>query len=304
MLLGGPIEWCARKLPADSPGQSAHHNEYMALSQASKTTQWLRSLLIEMDFGDWVSGPTRVYGDNDAATQLAREDILTIQNRYYAKDAHFSKKAFQHGLTNPVRVPGTENLADGLTKALPRAAIDKLTPMLKGYKAISAASAPSGEPVIKSKARNTEDTLDSHIVNKDVRLRLQQDVIVNKYKATQLASGPKIPSHGATKRRDTSKCRFSNTKARHRIVIKGHDARNVYTERVSDVEACQRDTGRYAASMLEAVSNQGAELRGNRDRGMKHDAHASMRTAREQAMKNTMRTVCARRSPRYKHRRR
>ena len=303
MLLGGPIEWCARKLPADSPGQSAHHNEYMALSQASKTTQWLRSLLIEMDFGDWVSGPTKVYGDNDAATQLAREDILTIQNRYYAKDAHFSKKAFQHGLTNPVRVPGTENLADGLTKALPRAAIDKLTPMLKGYKAISAASAPSGEPIIKGKARDKEDTLDSHIVNKDVRLRLQRDVVVNKYKATQLASGSKIPPHGATKQ-DTSKCRFSTTKVQHRSMITRRDACGARAEKLSDVETCQHDTGRYAASMLEAVSNQGAELRGDRDRGMRHDAHTSMRTARDQAMKNTMRTACARKSPRYKHRRR
>jgi hypothetical protein len=131
MLIGGPIEWCARKLPADSPGQSAHHNEYMALSEASKTTQWLRSLLIEMEFEEWVSKPTRVYGDNDAATQLAREDSLTINNRYYAKNSHYSKKAFLHGITNPVRVPGTENLADGLIKALPSVTHEKLSPMLK-----------------------------------------------------------------------------------------------------------------------------------------------------------------------------
>ena len=72
-----------------------------------------------MELHAWVLEPTRVYGDNDAATQLGREDILTIQNRYYAKKSHFSKKAFQHGMTNSVRVPGRDNLADGLTKALP-----------------------------------------------------------------------------------------------------------------------------------------------------------------------------------------
>ena len=140
-------------------------------------------------------------------------------------------------------------------------------------------------------------------MNKDVRLRLQRDVVVNKYKATQLASGSKIPPHGATKD-DTSKCRFSATKVQHRIKITGRDARGARTEKLSDVETCQHNTGRHTASMLEAVSNQGAELRGNRDRGMRHDAHASMRTARDQAMKNTMRTACARKSPRYKHRRR
>jgi hypothetical protein len=37
MLSGGPIEWCCRKLPKDTPGQSSHHNEYMTLSAASKT---------------------------------------------------------------------------------------------------------------------------------------------------------------------------------------------------------------------------------------------------------------------------
>ena len=183
MLLGGPIEWCSKKLPEDSPGQSAHHNEYMALAAASKTTQWLRLLLEEMGLGSWVSGPTRIYGDNDAATQLAREDILTIANRYYAKESHFSKKAFQHGITNPVRVPGTENLADGLTKALPIAANDKLNPMLKGYVPITPESAPSGLPH-KIQRKSTTDRLDTHIPNDGVREKLRSLARANEYKDT------------------------------------------------------------------------------------------------------------------------
>jgi hypothetical protein len=173
----------------------------MALSEASKTTQWLRSLLIEMEFEEWVSKPTRVYGDNDAATQLAREDILTINNRYYAKNSHYSKKAFLHGITNPVRVPGTENLADGLTKALPSATHEKLSPMLKGYKPISEASSPSGEP-FKIKPRDKEDTLDSHITDKTVRERLRKDALINIYKTP---IHPAVPS--ATKARMTRQFR-------------------------------------------------------------------------------------------------
>ena len=244
MLLGGPIEWSSKKLPADTPGQSAHHNEYMSLAQAAKTTQWLRSVIIEMGFEDWVKEPTKVYGDNDAATQLAREGKLTIENRYYVKEAHFSKQAFQHGIINPVRVPGTENLADGLTKALPRDACEKLNPMLKGYVPISKESAPPGRPYT-IQARDLEDTLDSHITDKDVRERLHKDAEANIYKdrnvpATVKGAGPKVKAGRATATTPTHEPKDKSRLPTRRFRTKARRLIHASTDQAARAERQQR----------------------------------------------------------------
>ena len=244
MLLGGPIEWSSKKLPADTPGQSAHHNEYMSLAQAAKTTQWLRSLIIEMGFEDWVKEPTKVYGDNDAATQLAREGKLTIENRYYVKEAHFSKQAFQHGIINPVRVPGTENLADGLTKALPRDACEKLNPMLKGYVPISKESAPPGRPYT-IQARDLEDTLDSHITDKDVRERLHKDAEANIYKdrnvpATVKGAGSRVTPGRATATTPTHEPKDKSRLPTRRFRTKARRLIHASTDQAARAERQQR----------------------------------------------------------------
>jgi hypothetical protein len=174
MLCGGPIEWNCKKLPKDTPGQSSHHNEYMALAACSKTTQWLRYLLQEMGLGDWVSGPTPVYGDNDACTTFSREDYITQANRYYRKDAHFAKKAFDLGWTNPVRVPTDDNLADGFTKALAGPQLKKLSAILKGHVEIPLASRPEARARNYEEELEAEDALDAHIVGAGVRKMMSE----------------------------------------------------------------------------------------------------------------------------------
>ena len=134
-ICGGPIEWSARKLPADTQGQSAHHNEYMTLSVASKACTWLRYLFEEMGL-DHIFCPraTKLYGDNDIATALAREERLTTGNRYYRKDSHYSKQAFINKHTDPLGVAGAWNPSDGMTKALPEALCERHTPVAAGHR--------------------------------------------------------------------------------------------------------------------------------------------------------------------------
>ena len=132
-LSGGPLEWVAQKLPKDQPGQSSSHCEYLSLSHCSKSVSWMRDLLEEMGLQEWCKEATWTFGDNDTATNLAREDLVTRANRYYKKDAHFSKKAFECGVTNPLRVCTADNLADPFTKSLPVQAVERLVPSLKGH---------------------------------------------------------------------------------------------------------------------------------------------------------------------------
>jgi hypothetical protein len=93
----------------------------------------MRDLLEEMGLQEWCKEATWTFGDNDTATNLAREDLVTRANRYYKKDAHFSKKAFECGVTNPLRVCTADNLADPFTKSLPVQAVERLVPSLKGH---------------------------------------------------------------------------------------------------------------------------------------------------------------------------
>ena len=172
MLGGGPVDWISKKLPMDSPGQSSHMNEYMAAAAATKTCQWMKFLLEEMGLGHWVSGPISLYGDNDMCTKLMREDIVTPANRYYKKELHFNKIAYERGWTNPLRVPGKHNLADVLTKSLGQPVIEYLVPMMTGYAEITSDAAPDPHVRTDINPGLSEDHIDHHLPAA-VRIALQ-----------------------------------------------------------------------------------------------------------------------------------
>ena len=114
-------------------GLSSSHNEYMALKHACVDVVWLRQLLKELAFDEMVSSPTVVLGDNDQATRLSREDIVTPGNRYIRADYHFAKECVELGDVCSRRVSTAENISDVLTKPLSRQYISRLRPMLTGY---------------------------------------------------------------------------------------------------------------------------------------------------------------------------
>ena len=95
-------------------------------------TVWLRQMLTEMGFGHWVTEPTVLLGDNDAATTLANEDIVSLGNRFYTKDIHYGKEQTSLGNVAPRRVPTDDNLADGQTKCLGGPKIASHVPQIKG----------------------------------------------------------------------------------------------------------------------------------------------------------------------------
>ena len=131
MMFGGPVLWSVKK--HNHAGRSSTDNEYMAQSHACTAVMWVRGLLSEMGLGKLVSEPTPMMGDNDQATNLACEDILTQANRYFRLEYHFCKECFEAGDTSPLRVAGVDNISDVLTKSLAAPIIAKLRPGLTGY---------------------------------------------------------------------------------------------------------------------------------------------------------------------------
>ena len=61
----------------------------MALFHACVDTVWLRKLLKEAGLGDHVKEATIALGDNDQATRLSYEDIVTSGNRMIRNNYHF-----------------------------------------------------------------------------------------------------------------------------------------------------------------------------------------------------------------------
>ena len=132
LMCNGPLLWSSKKL--GHIGQSSAHNEFMQLCVATKDTVWLRELLKEIRLSKWVKQPTLMLGDNDAATALCRNDLVTPANRYYDKFLFFSKAKFEDHTIDPTRVDTKLNYADGLTKSVPKQVIEAHVPYVKGYR--------------------------------------------------------------------------------------------------------------------------------------------------------------------------
>jgi len=133
-LMNGPIEWNSKK--HNHVGISSSHNEYMALSHATKAVMWLRQLLFEMRLTEYTPGPTPMMGDNDQATLLSQQDMVTNGNKFYLLDYHYSREAIKNGHTDTRRVDTKENYSDMFTKAVPGTDMERLGEMLKGNKGL------------------------------------------------------------------------------------------------------------------------------------------------------------------------
>ena len=122
----------SKKLP--HVGLSAFHNEYMALRYATAHAVWLRQLLQETGWGFAIAEPTPLMGDNIAANQLVAEDFITTRNQYVYLAYHYVKEVYAMGWIKPYYIPSEFNLADLLTKPVPREVIRELYDQFTGYR--------------------------------------------------------------------------------------------------------------------------------------------------------------------------
>ena len=114
-------------------GTSSTANEYMALKHAVVETVWIRDLLTKMELGDLIKGPTIMLGDNDQATQLSNEDVITAGNKFYLIDYHYTKEQIKSGHISTRRVDTKDNFADIFTKSLGPQDLNRLSNKLNGY---------------------------------------------------------------------------------------------------------------------------------------------------------------------------
>ena len=92
MLAGGPVIYSSQKLKHVAPTGATSHVEYMAINGANRDIIWIRQLLYELKLYDMVDEPTILYGDNECANKLGKEDIITPGNKYIYLSYHFNKE--------------------------------------------------------------------------------------------------------------------------------------------------------------------------------------------------------------------
>jgi hypothetical protein len=122
LLIGGPVSWTSTKQRCVC--QSTIESEYIALSEASKQGQWLRALLRELQWSEYLGDNLEVpiYSDNQGCIALARDPIAHSRTKHIDVRYHYIRELVAFGKTTIEYCPTGDILADLLTKPLPMTA--------------------------------------------------------------------------------------------------------------------------------------------------------------------------------------
>jgi len=111
-----PITWCSQK--QETVALSSCEAEFMAATEAAKQAVWLQELLEE------IVGKTckqvLILIDNKSAIALTKNPVFHGRSKHIHKRYHFIRECVANEQVEVEHVPGTEQRADILTKALGR----------------------------------------------------------------------------------------------------------------------------------------------------------------------------------------
>ena len=125
ILKGGNVVAWLSKLQGNVT-QSTTEAEYVALSETTKELMWLRRL----DNVEEGKHPTLLRGDNQGSIKLAEDPQYRRRTRHIHVRYHYVREQIEIGNIHVEYVSTEENLADILTKALPKPAHARITAKL------------------------------------------------------------------------------------------------------------------------------------------------------------------------------
>lgn len=125
-VYGSLVSWSSRKQP--TVALSSTEAEYIALCSASTQALWLINLLDELD--ETYESPVSILCDNTSAVHVAENPSHHGRMKHIDIKFHFIRDKIRDKLIKVDRVPSSENLADLLTKPLPRPAFVSLVNQL------------------------------------------------------------------------------------------------------------------------------------------------------------------------------
>jgi Zn ribbon nucleic-acid-binding protein len=117
-LGSGAISWSSKRQSVVA--LSSCEAEYMGQTQATKEAVWLRLLLQQL--GTDTGGPqaTVIFGDNQGAIALAKNPQFHSRTKHIGVQHHFVREKQARGEVDIQYTPTAQQVADGLTKPLPK----------------------------------------------------------------------------------------------------------------------------------------------------------------------------------------
>ena len=118
----GVICWNSRK--QEVVAQSTTEAEYISLAAAANQAIWLRKLLA--DLGQEQSSPTELYCDNKSAISIAQNPVHHGRTKHINVKFHSIREAGKNSLVKLHYYSTDEQLADIMTKGLPKSRLEFL----------------------------------------------------------------------------------------------------------------------------------------------------------------------------------
>lgn len=109
-----PITWCSQK--QEIVALSSCESEFVAATEAAKQAIWLQELLSEITRRR--DEKTLIRIDNKSAIALTKNPVFHRRSKHIHKRFHFIRECIENDQLDVEHVPGKEQLADILTKAL------------------------------------------------------------------------------------------------------------------------------------------------------------------------------------------
>ena len=123
MYLGrNPVSWSSKK--QNTIARSSTEAEYRTVASTAAELNWVCFILT--DLGVQLKTIPVIYCDNVGATQLCSNPIFHSRMKHVAIDFHFIRDQVQSGSLRVAHVSSKDQLADALTKPLPRSTFQTL----------------------------------------------------------------------------------------------------------------------------------------------------------------------------------
>jgi len=98
----------------------------MASADATRQAIWLRQLLDDLQMGLKDGEAVSILNDNAGAIALSKNPVHHNRSKHIALRHHFLREQVTEGMVDLAHIPSVDNLADLLTKPLPRDIFDRL----------------------------------------------------------------------------------------------------------------------------------------------------------------------------------
>ena len=120
MMSGGAVSWCSKRQKSTS--QSSCEAEYVAAAQAAMEVAWERAFMEELGHSWEVA--IAIGSDSQSAMKLADDPVYHEKSKHIDIKVHYIREQIEKGEVEFVYVPTEYQVADALTKAVPRSKVE------------------------------------------------------------------------------------------------------------------------------------------------------------------------------------